>query len=155
MRQFIVLGYQTTNTNEPGVIVHLGNKNSVAIGVVTASGDGFARKELFELAVPRQRRHFEDKGQGTGDRGQEEIASLPRNDGEVDDLDKLNDLDDMDDLNPSKEDPLDDDDIGDGAADPDGAPEPLSELSDPDGYDDLPVTRRKRVNGRFVKGGGK
>ena len=150
MRQFLVLGYQTRNTNEPGVIVHLGSKNSEAIGVVTAVGDGFARKELFELAVPRQRRHFEERAQGAGDRGQEEIASQARNDGVVEDLDKLNDLDDMDDLNPAADDPVDDDDDHG-----DGAPAPLSELSDPDGYDDLPVTRRKRVNGKFVKSGGK
>ena len=145
MRQFLVLGYKTTNVNEPGVIVHLGIKNSEAIGVVTAAGDGFARKELFELAVPRQRRHFDGHRVPMMD-GMDSMDSM---DG-VEDLAAVNDLDDMDDLNPAADDPVDDDDdLGD------GAPEPLSELSDPDGYDDLPVTRRKRVNGRFVKGSSK
>ncbi len=57
MRQFIVLGFKTPSKTAVGESLYLGADNSAAIAVVNAASDGFARKELYDLTVPRIRRH--------------------------------------------------------------------------------------------------
>ena len=59
MRQFLVMGFKTTSVREAGEVLHLGAVNSAAIAVLNAPEGGFARKELFELAIARQRKYFE------------------------------------------------------------------------------------------------
>ena len=58
MRHFIVLGFKTTSNSEQGELVHLGSDRGEAIEVVNATGDPFARKQLYELALPERTRHF-------------------------------------------------------------------------------------------------
>lgn len=58
MRQFIVLGFKTTDTSEQGEQVHLGGDRAESIAVTNAADDRFVRKQLYELAVPHLSRHF-------------------------------------------------------------------------------------------------
>jgi len=56
MRHFIVLGFATVSKDEVGQCLHLGHDRDAALNEVNAPGNGCARKELFELAVPYMRR---------------------------------------------------------------------------------------------------
>ena len=58
MRQFLVLGFNTTSTAEPGEIISIGTDRGEAIKAVNTDTGTFMRKELFELAVPQIRKQF-------------------------------------------------------------------------------------------------
>lgn len=56
MRQFIVLGYTSNNTTDPGECLYLGVDRGEALAKVNEAGH--LRRELFDLASPHVRRHF-------------------------------------------------------------------------------------------------
>ncbi len=58
MRHFIVLGFKTTASSEEGKQIHLGSDRAKALKAVEAADGGFARKQLYELAIPHKTRHF-------------------------------------------------------------------------------------------------
>lgn len=57
MRQFIVLGYTSNNTIDPGECLYLGADRGEALAKVNEAGH--MRRELYDLAAPQIRRHFE------------------------------------------------------------------------------------------------
>lgn len=59
MRQFLVLGYATNSNSEQGEQVHLGSDRGEAIAVTNEPDERFARKQLYELALPHMSRHFD------------------------------------------------------------------------------------------------
>lgn len=58
MRHFIVLGFESNSNSAPGEQVHIGSDRGEAIEVTNDPAGGFARKELYELAIPHICRHF-------------------------------------------------------------------------------------------------
>jgi len=56
MRQFIVLGYTSNSTRDPGECLYLGTDRGEAMATVNAPGE-HARRELYDLAAPQIRRH--------------------------------------------------------------------------------------------------
>lgn len=58
MRQFIVLGYASNSDKVLGQPLYLGADRSAGIAEANAP-TGHTRKELYELAVPQIRRHFD------------------------------------------------------------------------------------------------
>ena len=61
MRQFVILGYKTNSNSEQGELVALEQSRSEALKAVEDPSGGYVRKELFELAVPHKKKHFETK----------------------------------------------------------------------------------------------
>ena len=60
MRQYIVLGYPSNSVNDPGECLYLGADRGEAMAMVNAAGEQ-ARRELYDLASPQIRRHFDVK----------------------------------------------------------------------------------------------
>jgi len=59
MRHFIVFGFSGNSKKETGEPIYIGTDRTKAVEVVNTGGDGFARCELYELAFPQIRRHFQ------------------------------------------------------------------------------------------------
>ena len=59
MRQFLIMGFNSHRSNDPGEVLGVVGTNQAAVDAVNDPSGGYVRKELFELAVPRQRRTFE------------------------------------------------------------------------------------------------
>lgn len=58
MRQYIVLGYTSNSVKDPGECLYLGSDRGEAMATVNTAGD-HARRELYDLAHPQIRRHFD------------------------------------------------------------------------------------------------
>lgn len=61
MRQFIVLGFSSNSKSEAGESLYLGGDRGEAIAVANKPEASYARKEVYELATPHLRRHFESE----------------------------------------------------------------------------------------------
>lgn len=58
MRQFIVLGYATTSKADSGECLYLGADRGAALDCTATAEAGYARKAMFELAIPQLNRYF-------------------------------------------------------------------------------------------------
>lgn len=58
MRQYIVLGFPSNSVTDPGECLYLGSDRGEAMAMVNTAG-GHPRRELYDLAAPQIRRHFE------------------------------------------------------------------------------------------------
>lgn len=58
MRHFIVLGFAGPSKSEPGEQIHLGSDRGEAVAVTNTPDGKFARKEMFELALPQKSCYF-------------------------------------------------------------------------------------------------
>lgn len=59
MRQFLVLGYETNSTQDTGKVLHIGGDADKALKAVSNPGTGLVRSEMYELAIPMKRKHFD------------------------------------------------------------------------------------------------
>ena len=66
MRHFIVLGFATNSKTEPGKALYIGCNRGEAISNVNTPEPKFARKAMYELAVPQIARYSKGKAKNSG-----------------------------------------------------------------------------------------